>query len=183
MVAIVGAEAPQAPLKDFFHVPKTLELSRPRTEQRLGVLGEYGDGHKKGSEPRGHFLTSDDAQIVRVDKSGVVRPLKDGQATLTITSNGVKATLSVKVKNTAAETPVKLAQSRAGADTRRLQCRRYRGRRSRRGFDSSAFGFDPAFDYQQIVQSNEGRRVVPSIRNGAFSCSNRRSSWNIRAAS
>jgi hypothetical protein len=29
------------------------------------------------------------------------------------------------------------------------------------GFRLSLFGFDPAFDYAQIVQSNEGRRVVP----------------------
>lgn len=29
------------------------------------------------------------------------------------------------------------------------------------GFRLSLFGFDPAFDYAQIVQSNEGRRIVP----------------------
>src|SRR5262245_21675831 len=36
------------------------------------------------------------------------------------------------------------------------------GQHGKGGFRLSLLGFDPAFDYAQIVQSAEGRRVVPS---------------------
>src|SRR5205823_13732550 len=36
------------------------------------------------------------------------------------------------------------------------------GQHGKGGFRLSLFGFDPAFDYDQIVQSAEGRRVVLS---------------------
>src|SRR5439155_5408296 len=36
------------------------------------------------------------------------------------------------------------------------------GQHGKGGFRLSLLGFDPAFDYSQIVQSAEGRRVVPS---------------------
>ena len=38
----------------------------------------------------------------------------------------------------------------------------------RGGFKLSLFGFDSAFDYLQIVQSNEGRRIVPSDPERSF---------------
>ncbi|MFO0844831.1 MAG: DUF1549 and DUF1553 domain-containing protein [Gemmataceae bacterium] len=50
-----------------------------------------------------------------------------------------------------------------GGDARRVQLRRCHGaQHGKGGFRLSLFGFDPAFDHPQIVQSAEGRRVVLS---------------------
>ncbi len=161
--AVAHAESPTAPLQKLVVYPATIDLNGPRDEQRLGVLGEYADGHRLDLS-RDVTFTSGDAKIVHVDKTGIVHPVKDGQTTLTVEVNGVKATVAVKVKNATAETPVSFTReivpvlTRAGCNAG--SC--HGAALGRGGFKLSLFGFDPAFDYQQIVQSNEGRRVVPS---------------------
>jgi Protein of unknown function (DUF1553)/Protein of unknown function (DUF1549) len=158
-VVSVRAEPPKAPLQKLIVYPDAIDLTGPRDEQQLGVLGEYADGRRQELSREAAFK-SGDAKIVTIDAQGIVRPVKDGQTTLTITANGVKA----KVKNAAAETPVSFTRevvpvlTRAGCNAG--SC--HGAALGRGGFKLSLFGFDPAFDHQQIVQSNEGRRVVPS---------------------
>ena len=52
----------------------------------------------------------------------------------------------------------------------------------RGGFRLSLFGFDPAFDHAQIVQSAEGRRVVSADPERSILLRSRRSSWSTAAA-
>ncbi len=141
--------------------PKDVKLVGPRDEQRVIVLGVWADG-RTWDLTRTATVTSANAKIATADK-GVVRPVADGRATLTVDAGGAKASVPVSVEKATADVPVSFARevqpilTKAGCNAG--SC--HGSQHGRGGFKLSLFGFDPAFDYPQIVQSNEGRRVVP----------------------
>src|SRR5690349_1852642 len=73
-----GASVPPAPLKALVIYPSPVELDGPRAEQRLGVLGEYADGHHRDLSREAKFRSEAPATAT-VDPSGTVRPAGDGQ--------------------------------------------------------------------------------------------------------
>jgi hypothetical protein len=99
-----------------------------------------------------------------VDKLGVVRPVADGSTMLTVEAAGARAEVPVTVAKTKTDSPVNFAAevepilTKAGCNSGNC----HGAQHGRGGFRLSLFGFDPAFDHAQIVQSNEGRRVVVS---------------------
>src|SRR5215510_4612924 len=84
--AFPKADAPRGALKNLIVYPAQITLEGPRDEQRIGVLGEYADG-RAWDLSRETAVVSSDSRIALVD-SGVVRPVADGQATLTVTAAG-----------------------------------------------------------------------------------------------
>src|SRR5205814_4062885 len=86
------------------------------------------------------------------------------EATITIQAGGQSATVPVKVRRATAEVPVSFVRevvpilTKAGCN----QGACHGASLGRGGFRLSLLGYDPAFDYPQIVQSAEGRRVVVS---------------------
>src|SRR5262249_6375046 len=135
----------------------------PRDEQRLGVLGEYADGRHQDLSREARFSSSSRA-VASVDGAGVVRPLGAGQAVVTVHAGGQTASVPVRVQRTAADVLVSFTRevvpvlTKAGCN----QGACHGSQHGRNGFKLSLLGFDPAFDYNQIVQSAEGRRVVLS---------------------
>jgi hypothetical protein len=95
---------------------------------------------------------------------GTIRPVGDGQATITVQAGGRAAAVPVRIKNATADEPVSFTRevvpilTRAGCN----QGACHGSQHGRGGFKLSLLGFDPFFDYAQIVQSAEGRRVVLS---------------------
>jgi hypothetical protein len=150
-----------APQKLVVH-PKDVKLVGPRDEQRLIVLGVWPDG-RSWDLTRTATVTSANAKIATAEK-GVVRPVADGSTTLTVDANGTKSTVPVSVEKSTADVPVSFARevepilTRAGCNSGGC----HGAQHGRGGFKLSLFGFDPTFDYLQIVQSNEGRRIVPN---------------------
>ncbi len=159
---IRAAEPPAGAPKELVIHPKAVELRGPRDEQRVIVLGVWADG-RKFDLTRVAKLTSANAKIATAEK-GSVRPVSDGSTTLTIEANGTTTTVPVSVEKATADVPVSFARevqpilTKAGCNAG--SC--HGAQHGRGGFKLSLFGFDPAFDYLQIVQSNEGRRIVPS---------------------
>lgn len=154
------AAAPAGAPKELIVYPKQVKLTGPRDEQRLIVLGVWPDGRQRDLT-RSATITSAGAKLAAV-QNGIVRPVADGSTTLTIEANGARATVPVTVENAAADVPVGFATevvpilTKAGCNSGGC----HGAQHGRGGFRLSLFGFDPAFDYLQIVQSNEGRRVV-----------------------
>jgi hypothetical protein len=157
-----------APVLIFAAEPKGLEVFPPKIElvgrndqQRIGVLGDF-EGHRRDLS-RDAKYSSSDAKIVWVD-NGMVRPVGDGNATIAIQAGGLSVTVPVSVKGTQIETPTSFARevvpvlTKAGCNAGAC----HGSQHGRGGFKLSLFGFDPAFDHSQIVQSAEGRRVVVS---------------------
>jgi hypothetical protein len=158
-----GANAPGSPLRALRVYPPKLNLSGPRDEQRLGVLGEYADGRQWDLSRTAH-LHSSAPSVAAVDAAGVVRSVGNGQATITVEAGGQKATIAAVVERAGADVPVSFTReivpllTRAGCN----QGACHGGQHGKGGFRLSLRGFDPAFDWEQIVQSAEGRRVVLS---------------------
>jgi hypothetical protein len=156
------AEAPKAVLKSLTVFPVQVSLEGPRDEQRLVVLGDYADGQRWDFSRDAQFTSS--APAVAVVEGGVIRPASDGQATITVQAGGQTATVAVQVKQAKADLPVNFSReivpvmTKAGCNMGAC----HGAQHGRGGFKLSLFGFDPIFDYPQIVQSSEGRRVVLS---------------------
>jgi hypothetical protein len=156
-------EPPRAALQKLSVFPEKIMLNGPRDEQRLGIIGEYADGRRWDLSREATFAI-DAEQVATVDATGTVRPAGDGRATLTVRAAGQLVEVRVRVRGTGDETPVSYTRevlpvlTRAGCN----QGACHGSSQGRGGFRLSLFGFDPGFDYAQIVQSAEGRRVVPS---------------------
>jgi hypothetical protein len=154
---------PQAPLRSLTVFPGRVSLDGPRAEQRLGVLGTYADGQQRDLTRAAAFAASA-AKVVRVDAAGIVRPAGDGDAVVQVKAGGLSASVPVHVKGAADEVPTNFSRevvpvlTRAGCN----QGACHGAALGRNGFRLSLLGYDPAFDYNQIVQSAEGRRVVLS---------------------
>jgi hypothetical protein len=153
---------PQAALKTLTVFPSEVRLTGPRDQQRLVVLGEYADGRQWDLSREATFTSAAD-KVARVD-AGVVRPVGDGQTAIEIQAGGQKASVPVRVESATAEVPVSFVRevvpilTKAGCNMGAC----HGAQHGRGGFKLSLLGFDPAFDYTQIVQSAEGRRVVVS---------------------
>jgi hypothetical protein len=158
-----AATPPSAPLRALVVYPAQMALQGPRDEQRLGILGEYGDG-RSWDLNRSVKAVSSNPRVALVDAGNVIRPVGDGQATITVEAGGQSKTIAVTVKGATADIPVDFAReivpilTRAGCN----QGACHGAQHGRGGFRLSLLGFDPLFDHAQIVQSAEGRRVVLS---------------------
>ena len=160
--SIPRAEPPRAALNALVVFPAQVNLDGPRDEQRLIVLGDYADGRRWDLSREAVFASGSPA-VARVD-AGVVRPVGDGETTLTVQAGGKSATVPVKVQRAKADLLVDFSReivpllTKAGCN----QGACHGSQHGRGGFKLSLLGFDPLFDYPQIVQSAEGRRVVLS---------------------
>lgn len=156
------AEAPKAGLKTLTVYPATITLDGPRDEQRIGVVGEYADGRGWDLSRAAKFTSSDPGVVVV--EGGVARPVKDGEAVITVEAAGQSKTIAVKVQKVAVDVPVSFTReivpilTKAGCN----QGACHGSQHGRGGFKLSLFGFDASFDHAQIVQSAEGRRIVVS---------------------
>jgi hypothetical protein len=156
------AEPPKGALRALTVYPKRLTLEGPRAEQRIGVLGTYAGGRDSDFSRTAKFSSS--APGVAVVDAGVVRPASDGEAVITVEVAGKSASVPVQVKGAVVDIPVSFSReivpilTKAGCN----QGACHGAQHGRGGFRLSLLGFDPAFDYAQVVQSAEGRRVVLS---------------------
>ncbi len=160
--ALAAAAEPPAKAPSLSVFPAQVSLDGPRDEQRLGVLAEAG-GRVRDRSREAKFHSSN-PKVAAVDSQGVVRPASDGQAIITVEAAGHRATVPVKVQRATADVPVNFTRevvpvlTKAGCN----QGACHGSQLGKGGFRLSLRGFDPAFDYEQIVQSAEGRRVVLS---------------------
>ncbi|HXG12421.1 MAG TPA: DUF1549 and DUF1553 domain-containing protein [Gemmataceae bacterium] len=156
------AEPPQAPLRALEVFPPEVNLDGPRDEQRLAVLGEYADGRRWDLSREAGFTTGS-PDVARVE-AGVVRPVGDGETAITVQAGGQSVVVPVRVRRATADLPVSFSRevvpvlTKAGCN----QGACHGSQHGRGGFKLSLLGFDPTFDYPQIVHSAEGRRVVVS---------------------
>jgi hypothetical protein len=162
LAAEPAALAPTTPVTRIEVFPATFTLTSSRAEQRLGVLVTHADG-RRWDHARTAKITSATPKVVTVE-NGIVRPVADGEGTITVEVGGKSATVSVKVEGTKAERTIEFTReivpilTRAGCN----QGACHGAALGRGGFRLSLRGFDPEFDHPQIVQSAEGRRVVLS---------------------
>jgi hypothetical protein len=159
--SLSAAEPPPGSPQQLVVFPKSITLTGARDEQRIAVLGVWPDGRAWDLSSTARYTIVSSA--FTVDR-GVVRAAADGAASLQVSAAGATASVPVVAAKTQADLPVSFSRevepilTKAGCNSGGC----HGASLGRGGFRLSLFGFDPAFDYAQIVQSNKGRRIVPN---------------------
>jgi hypothetical protein len=140
--------------------PAEVKLQGRRAEQRLVVLGVWSDGRQRDLSREVRWEVENER--VAVIEGGVVRPRGDGRTVIRLRAEGAEAAVNVHVEGYAADELVEFVREVEPILTKN-GCNSggcHGAALGRGGFRLSLFGFDPTFDYSQIVRSNEGRRIV-----------------------
>jgi hypothetical protein len=159
--AVARADEPATSVRNLSPFPQRIELVGPRAEQRIGLLAIFADGRQRDVTAGARFVSINPA-VAAVDASGLVRPVGDGFATITVTAGGGTTSVPVTVSRFKLDEPINFTRDVESVLTR-AGCNQgacHGAAIGRGGFRLSLRGFDPAFDYSQIVQSAKGRRVV-----------------------
>ncbi|GIW79901.1 MAG: surface protein [Gemmatales bacterium] len=161
LVIPIGLQA-NPPLQSLTVFPQQIVLDGPRAEQHVVVIGEFADGSRRDLTREAKLQVGD--MNIAVVEGGVVRPARDGETLLTIAHDGKTAKVPVRVEKAQANLPVDFNREVIPVLTK-AKCNQgacHGGQHGKGGFKLSLRGFDPPHDYEQIVQSAEGRRIVPS---------------------
>lgn len=144
---------------DFVVLPGSVDLNGPEAYQQL--LAEASvDGHQE-DWTRAAEWTSSDPNIAKVDQTGMVRPVGDGQAVITAKAQGRAAAITVHVKD--AHTPftwtfrndVIPVLTKMGCNSGAC----HGAAAGKNGFKLTLRGYDPDADYDTLTRQSIGRRV------------------------
>ncbi len=140
-------------------LPSSFVLDAPQARQRL-ILQESRNGEIAKQVVSGVGWSSSDPAVVEV-KEGVVKPLRDGRATITARSGNRVATASVEVRGM--DRPITWSfRNHIEPVLARLGCNSgacHGALAGKGGFRLSLRGYDPPADYFNIVKQDRGRRV------------------------
>jgi hypothetical protein len=141
--------------------PSEVILDRPEASQQI-LIWRAIENHRRIDLTRQATLSIEPSEIATVDERGLVRPLKNGTASLTITVGEHFATIPVTVSRL--DNPEKIsfhheiipiltkARCNSGGCHGKAE--------GQNGFKLSIFGFDAQADYDAIVRETRGRRVA-----------------------
>lgn len=130
-------------------------------QQQLVVTGRAADGKLRDYTHESTYETTP-PDIVKVDKSGLVQPLKEGKATIRAKAAGATAETTVTVTRLENDLPVNFANQIVPVFTK-FGCNAggCHGKASgQNGFKLSLLGFEPADDYEYVVKEARGRRIL-----------------------
>jgi hypothetical protein len=136
-------------------------LRGKNARRQVVVTGIYTSGQ---SHDLTHHLTYlvDNPNILQVDKTGLVTPLTDGDATITAREPGGKqTTLKLTVERCQQQLPVNFANEIVPIFTK-LGCNAggcHGKSDGQNGFRLSLLGFYPNDDYEYLVKEDRGRRI------------------------
>jgi hypothetical protein len=163
---------PDRPLKLEFQplpavekaTPPLLRLSGKDARQQLLVTAKFDSGAVRDYTRRVSYSVSP-PDVVRIDKTGRITPLGDGNATVTAEDeHGLSATLAIAVERFADVKPINFANqivplfTKAGCNAGGCH-----GKASgQNGFRLSLLGFEPSEDYEHLVKEARGRRLFPA---------------------
>ncbi len=139
--------------------PTAITLDRPEAAQQ--VLVSETTGTAQIDRTRQVEYISGDPSVFSVDATGLVQPVHDGAATLTVRYLETVRTIPVTVTGLTAPVPVSfryevqplLTKSRCNAGGCHGKAE------GQNGFKLSLFGFDDEADYDAIVNEGRGRRL------------------------
>src|SRR6202044_1591765 len=144
---------------DLTILPGSVDLDGPEAYEQL--LAEASvEGHQEDWTRTAQW-TSSDPNIAKVDQTGVVRPVADGQATITAKSQGRSASLTVRVKNAHApfawtfRNDVIPVLTKMGCNSGAC----HGASAGKNGFKLTLRGYDPDADYDALTRVSIGRRV------------------------
>jgi hypothetical protein len=161
MPARAAADGPPTALEVF---PPRVRLDTSRDRQRIVVQSRLADGRTFDVTDAATVTVSNPsvAAVDRGDGSGaVLRPLADGDATVTVAYAGLAREIPLRVVSASSEPPLSFRMdvmpvfARGGCNMG--SC--HGAARGKDGFRLSLFGFDPAGDHHRLTREFPGRRI------------------------
>ncbi len=149
-----------ATLKRIEIFPSAISIAGAHYSQRLLVEGTFADGHQEDLTSRATVAISD-SKVARIDTDDVVLPQGDGQATITATVQGHRATapLIVKEYSTAStwsfRNDVLPVMTKVGCNSG--PC--HGAAAGKNGFKLTLRGYDPITDYYTLTHQALARRT------------------------
>ncbi len=132
--------------------------------QQLLITGHFSSRQVRDLTRNVSYRSADDG-IVKVDKTGHVTPISEGQTTLLVqTETGLSQTVGVRVTNIDQDVPVNFPNQIVPIFTKygcnSGGCHGKSG--GQNGFRLSLLGFEPTEDFEYLVKEGRGRRLFPS---------------------
>jgi len=161
LLALLLAGASLYAGNDLAILPGTIDLSGPEARQHL--LAEASLPDQQEDWTRKTEWRSSDPKVAIVDANGEVRPIGDGDATITATANGRTATATVHVKNSHAAHTWSFRNDVIPVMTK-VGCNQgacHGALAGKNGFKLTLRGYDPDVDYDTLTRQSVGRRVDP----------------------
>lgn len=139
--------------------PEACQLVGPHARQRL--IARAGKHARDGELTAQATFTSTDPSVCSVDDQGIVRPVRNGQADILVSWQGVELRRHVDVRGLDVDLPISFRLDVQPVLTARgCNAGACHGKaRGQNGFQLSLLGFDPAFDYEALLVNAHGRRV------------------------
>ena len=164
-LAVYGSvgRAAESPVTAVAAYPTTFKLRGIEDAPQLLITGTRADGRVVDLTSSATYSVSD-PKVARVEKNGRVFPLANGTAEITATVEGrivkvpliaekMEAPLPINFTNHVVPIFTKLGCSSGGCHGKIA---------GQNGFRLSLLGFDPAFDYENLLKEGRGRRVFPA---------------------
>lgn len=158
--ALSAQAAPPAESKVSVY-PDKVELNGPRSRQQLIVTRQQDKSFVDLT--RDVQFQSQQPAVVQVDAQGVIKPLANGTATVTVIDGAQKINVPVQVKDFDRQALLDFERdihplfSRFGCNGGSCHGKQ----RGQGGFQLSMFAFDPDYDYNALVKESRGRRASP----------------------
>ena len=162
LVAASGFAAP-APPSRLSVDPPAVSLSGSDASTQIVLTAKDGSGRLADLIPVATFTIAN-PKIARISPKGRITPLANGSTTLKVETASGSAEIPVSVADFEDSKPISFANEIVPVLTK-FGCNAggCHGKISgQNGFRLSLLGFDPEFDYTNIVKEGRGRRLSPS---------------------
>jgi hypothetical protein len=152
--------SPPAALVKIEILPTSLSIAGPHYGQRLLVEGTFADGHQEELTSQVNLKISD-PKVATLDKDEFVRPSGNGEAMLTATLLGHRATAPVAVKDYLTATTWSFRNDVLPVMTK-VGCNSgpcHGAAAGKNGFKLTLRGYDPVTDYYTLTHQALARRT------------------------
>ncbi len=163
LASAAAATAQSSTVATLVVYPTALQLVGSDDAPQLLVTGKQEDGREVDLSATAKYTVSDQT-VIRVDPDGRVFPLANGSAEITATYEGKTIKVPVTASKMEAPLPINFANHVVPIFTK-LSCSSggCHGKiAGQNGFRLSLLGFDPEFDYENLLKEARGRRVFPA---------------------
>ena len=158
-----AGSAAESPVTAITAYPPKIALKGTDDAPQLVITGTRADGRPVDLTGVATYSVSD-AKVARVDTTGRVFPLANGVAEITATVEGKTVKVPLTAEQMDAPLPLNFTNHVVPIFTK-LGCSSggCHGKiAGQNGFRLSLLGFDPAFDYDNLLKETRGRRVFPA---------------------
>jgi len=142
-----------------------LHLVGPDARLQLVVTKQLDDGRAE-DVTRVATFKMEPADVITIDATGLVSPLADGEATVTITSeDGLSTATKIQVVHLKASEPISFPDRIVPMFTK-FGCNGggcHGKAAGQNGFKLSLLGFEPLEDYEYLIGESRSRRILPSM--------------------